>query len=868
MTVMSSAAIRQAFLDYFKSLQHEVVPSSSLVPAHDPSLLFINAGMVQFKNTFLGLEPRPYSRAVSVQRCVRAGGKHNDLDQVGYTARHHTLFEMLGNFSFGDYFKREAIHHAWDFLTRVLKLPEARLWVTVYEQDDETAAIWLDEMGVSPERFSRCGDEDNFWSMGETGPCGPCTEIFYDHGPSVPGGPPGSPEAEGDRYVEIWNVVFMQFNRDAEGVLHPLEKPSVDTGMGLERIAAILQGVQSNYDIDVFQELKASIRALISPDKHDALDNTSLNVIADHIRACVFLIADDVLPRNEGRGYVLRRIIRRAVRHGHHLNLPTPFLTRLVDAVVQQMGDAYPLLKEKVGLIQQVLEQEEVQFEQTLEHGLLLLQQAVKVCPEKILSGDVAFKLYDTYGFPLDLTEDILREQQVTVDRAGFEACMQKQRTLSQAAQAFRTDYAAMTPFTEVSTFEGYTAHRFESTVVALRVGGKPVECLTSGVRASLVLDATPFYAESGGQVGDQGELRAVSGKAVFRVDDTQRVGQAIVHEGELIHGELALQSTVLAEVDEARREATRLNHTATHLLHAALKQQFGEHVVQKGSLVDATRARFDVALDAALTTVEWEAVEDRVNQEIRANQPVETTVMSMDEALEDGAVALFGEKYGETVRVLTMGEFSKELCGGTHARRTGDLGLFKITAEYGVARGVRRLEFVTGGYALNWMREKLACLNKAAVLLKTTPEELSEKLVQTLDDVKQQTRALTEIQQRQTKDAGRALQAEFQTIGGVDVLVKRLDGVDTTGLRRMLDTLKVSHDASVIVLVGVQGQKIHVLARVGKTLLAEGTPKASLFVQAVCGRGGGRDDMAQGGGVLPDDLDTRMAGVLALLQT
>jgi alanyl-tRNA synthetase len=867
MTVMSSAAIRQAFLDYFKSHQHEIVPSSSLVPAQDPSLLFINAGMVQFKNTFLGLEPRPYSRAVSVQRCVRAGGKHNDLDQVGYTARHHTLFEMLGNFSFGDYFKREAIHHAWDFLTRVLNLPEARLWVTVYEQDDETASIWLDEMGVSPERFSRCGDDDNFWSMGETGPCGPCSEIFYDHGPSVPGGPPGSPEAEGDRYVEIWNVVFMQFNRDADGVLHPLEQPSVDTGMGLERIAAILQGVQNNYDIDVFQELKASIRALVAPDKHDALDNTSLNVIADHIRACVFLIADDVLPSNEGRGYVLRRIVRRAVRHGHRLNLPTPFLARLVDVVVQQMGDAYPLLQKKQGRIQHVLEQEEAQFEQTLEHGLLLLKQAVKTCSDKILSGDVAFKLYDTYGFPLDLTQDILREQGLTVDKAGFEVCMQKQRTLSQASQAFRADYAAMTPFTETSTFEGYTAHCFESMVLALRVGGKPVKTLTPGMQASLVLDATPFYAESGGQVGDKGELRAISGDAVFRVDDTQRVGQAIVHEGELIFGELLLQDRVFAEVDEARREATRLNHTATHLLHAALKQQFGEHVTQKGSLVDATRARFDVALERALTTAEWEAVEDRVNQEIRANQPVETTVMSMDEALEDGAVALFGEKYGETVRVLTMGDFSKELCGGTHARRTGDLGLFKITAEYGVARGVRRLEFVTGGYALNWMREKLACLSQASALLKTTAEELPEKLAEALDEAKQKTRALTEMKQRLTNDAGRALQAEFQDINGIDVLVKKLDGADTASLRRMLDALKASHDASVIVLVGVLDKKIHVLARVGKTLLVDGVPKAPLFVQAICGRGGGRDDMAQGGGVLPDDLDRRMADALALLQ-
>ncbi len=867
MKVMSSAAIRQAFLDYFQSQKHEVVPSSPLVPLNDPSLLFINAGMVQFKNTFLGLEHRPYSRAVSVQRCVRAGGKHNDLDQVGYTARHHTLFEMLGNFSFGDYFKREAIRYAWDFLTRVLELPEERLWVTVYEQDDEAASIWLDEMGVSSERFSRCGDEDNFWSMGETGPCGPCTEIFYDHGPSVAGGPPGSPDADGDRYVEIWNVVFMQFNRDAEGVLHPLEKPSVDTGMGLERIAAVLQGVQSNYDIDAFQELKAAIRALATPQQQAALDNTSLNVIADHIRACVFLIADDVLPSNEGRGYVLRRIIRRAVRHGHRLNLPSPFLTHLVTAVVEQMGDTYPLLKEKSERIQQVLAQEEVQFEQTLEHGLMLLQQALKTCADKTLPGEVAFKLYDTYGFPLDLTEDILREQGVVVDRAGFDACMQKQRSLSQASQAFKADYATMIPFAESSAFEGYTTHQFESRVLAMRMEGKPIDTLTPGMHASVVLNSTPFYAESGGQIGDKGVLRALNGDVLFRVDDTQRVGGAIVHTGELTDGTLSLQDNILAEVDSTRREATRLNHTATHLLHAALKEQFGEHATQKGSLVDARRARFDVALERAITTTEWEALEDRVNQAIRDNYPVETTVMSMEDALKDGAVALFGEKYGDTVRVLTMGDFSKELCGGTHARRTGDLGLFKITAEYGVARGVRRLEFVTGEYALSWMRDKLACLNQAAALLKTTPEELPEKLQQAQDEAKQQTRLLTEMKQKLINDAGRTLQSEFQDINGVPVLIKRLDEVDVAGLRRMLDTLKASHDASVIVLVGVSGKKMHVLARVGKTLLSDGVPKAPLFVQAVCGRGGGRDDMAQGGGVLPEDLDARMAKARALLQ-
>lgn len=865
---MNSAAIRQAFLDYFKHHQHEEVASASLIPDNDPTLLFVNAGMVPFKNVFLGLESRPYSRAVSVQRCVRAGGKHNDLDQVGYTARHHTFFEMLGNFSFGDYFKREAIHYAWDFLTNILKLPEERLWITVYEKDDEAAAIWHKEIGVSPARFSRCGEEDNFWSMGDTGPCGPCTEIFYDHGPEVVGGPPGSPDADGDRYVEIWNLVFMQYNRDADGVLHALEKPSIDTGMGLERLAAVMQHVQSNYDTDTFKFLKQAIQGLSQHPASIPLVHTSLNVIADHIRAMAFLMIDGVTPSNEGRGYVLRRIIRRAVRHGHRLELPTPFLTLLVDALVDQMGAAYPVLAEQASMIKKILLQEEVQFAKTLDHGLKLLQEALPNIANKTLSGEVAFKLYDTYGFPLDLTQDILREQGIQVDLPGFEVCMKRQRELSQSASSFRVDYNEMVPLTDVSVFEGYTQNTCESRVLALRAEGHVVERITAGTRASVVLAATPFYAESGGQVGDQGELRGLlSSDVLFRVENTQRVGQAIVHEGELVQGELKLQEIVRAEINHARREAIRLNHTATHLLHAALKQILGESVSQKGSLVDAERARFDFAYDAALTPAQLAEVEARVNTEIRKNADVDTRVMSMDDAMKDGAVALFGEKYGDDVRVLTMGEFSKELCGGTHARRTGDLGLFKITAEYGIARGVRRVDFMTGSYALDWTNQQLAYLSTMASLLKATPDEAPQKLQQALDASKQQTRELNHLKQQAAADSGRALLAEFKQIQGVDVLIKRLDGVDPADLRSMLEQLKSSQGHVVLVLIGVLQDKMHVIASVSKPLLEQGLPKAGVFVKALCGQGGGRDDLAQGGGVVPDDLDARIQQVFGMIE-
>jgi alanyl-tRNA synthetase len=865
--MMNSAAIRQAFLDYFKHHQHEEVPSASLIPDNDPTLLFVNAGMVPFKNTFLGLESRPYSRAVSVQRCVRAGGKHNDLDQVGYTARHHTFFEMLGNFSFGDYFKREAIHYAWDFLTNILKLPEERLWITVYEKDDEAADIWHKEIGVSPARFSRCGDDDNFWSMGDTGPCGPCTEIFYDHGPEVAGGPPGSPDADGDRYVEIWNLVFMQYNRDVDGVLHALEKPSIDTGMGLERLAAVMQHVQSNYDTDTFKHLKQAIQALSASQKPIPLEHTSLNVIADHIRATAFLMIDGVTPSNEGPGYVLRRIIRRAVRHGHRLELPTPFLTLLVDALIEQMGAAYPVLVKQADMVKKTLLREEEQFAKTLEHGLRLLQEAMPKILNKTLSGDVAFKLYDTYGFPLDLTQDILREQGIQVDQAGFEICMKRQRELSQSASSFRVDYNEMVPFTEVSVFEGYTQNTGESAVLALRVDGQVVSHIIAGTRASVVLEATPFYAESGGQVGDQGELRIPSSNMLFQVESTQRVGQAVLHEGELVQGELKLHDVVVTEINPTRRAAIRLNHTATHLLHAALKQVLGDGVSQKGSLVDAERARFDFAYDAALTSQQLAEVEARVNTEIRKNADVDTRVMSMDDAIEDGAVALFGEKYGDDVRVLTMGDFSKELCGGTHAKRTGDLGLFKITAEYGVARGVRRVDFVTGSYALAWTNQQLDCLKNMANLLKTTPDEAPQKLQQALDASKQQTRDLNSLKQQAAADSGRALLAEFKHIQDVPVLIKRLDDVNPADLRSMLEQLSSSKKEAILILIGVLHDKMHVIASVSKPLLEKGLPKAGVFVKALCGRGGGRDDLAQGGGPVPDDLDTRMQQLLALIE-
>lgn len=851
---MKSSEIRQAFFDYFIKHDHQQVSSSSLIPNNDPTLLFTNAGMVQFKDTFLGNEPRSYQRAVSAQRCVRAGGKHNDLENVGYTARHHTFFEMLGNFSFGDYFKREAIAYAWEFLTGVLKLPAERLWVTVYEDDDEAAAIWLDEMGVSPERFSRCGAADNFWSMGDTGPCGPCTELFYDHGPEIAGGPPGSPTADGDRYIEIWNLVFMQFNRDKDGQLHPLPKPSVDTGMGLERIAAVVQGVHNNYQIDSFQHL---IHAIAQLGNDLDLEHPSLKVIADHIRACAFLIADGVVPGNEGRGYVLRRIIRRAVRHGNKLDLPTPFFCKLVTPLVEVMGDAYPELAIQQAEIARILEQEERQFSRTLEQGLCLLQEHIQTLSGNEIPGDVAFKLYDTYGFPVDLTADIAREQGLHLDMDSFNHCMQQQRAQSKSASQFQVDYSASVQLDGVaSMFHGYEKNALSSKVIAILDEGVSVKRLIAGKKAAIVLENTPFYAESGGQVGDRGQL--VSDNAVFRIDDTQRQGQAVVHYGELLKGELLLDQTIHAQVDEARRAAIRLNHTATHLLHAALKQIVGSHVQQKGSLVDAERARFDFSHTEAVTSEQIEQLETLVNDKIRANDEVMTTLMSIDDAKQSGAVALFGEKYGDAVRVLSMGDFSKELCGGTHAQRTGDIGLFKIIAEYGIASGVRRIELVTGTHALLWVNQQLEQLNEIAAKLKTTPASVSDKLTQCLQEAKQTEKDLAQLQQQLTVQSGRALVDEAKKIGDVDLLVKRLDNLDPQGLRAMLDQLKSSMDSAVIVLFAVSQDKISVVAGVSKAILGH-VPTAGALVRHLCGKGGGRDDMAQGGGDVPSDLDEKV---------
>ncbi|MCC5016100.1 MULTISPECIES: alanine--tRNA ligase [unclassified Legionella] len=858
---MKSSEIRQAFLDYFAARGHQIVESSPLVPGNDPTLLFTNAGMVQFKDTFLGLEKRSYSRAASSQRCVRAGGKHNDLENVGYTARHHTFFEMLGNFSFGDYFKREAIQFAWEFLTKVLKLPSERLWVTVYEDDDEAADIWLKEIGVSAERFSRCGEKDNFWSMGDTGPCGPCTEIFYDHGPEIAGGPPGTPEAEGDRYIEIWNLVFMQFNRDKEGHLHPLPKPSVDTGMGLERIAAVVQGVHSNYDIDSFQYLIHAICKLAPPTINP--EHPSLKVIADHIRACSFLIADGVMPGNEGRGYVLRRIIRRAIRHGNKLGLPTPFFSKLVPALITVMGEAYPELVNNQKQIERILAQEENQFARTLEQGLRLLQEKIQTLEGKAIPGEMAFRLYDTYGFPVDLTADIARESGLSIDMASFNQAMQQQRELSQSASQFTTDYSVSSQLDEASVFHGYEKDSMQSTVTAILCNSVKVDKLTAGGKAAVVLENTPFYAESGGQVGDRGQLQGEN--LVFQVEDTQRVGQAIVHYGQLLQGELSIGQTINAKVDSARRNAIRLNHTATHLLHAALKAIVGPHVQQKGSLVDAERARFDFSHFEALTSEQLRQLEILVNDRIRANDEVETQIMSLDEAKRSGAVALFGEKYSDAVRVLSLGDFSKELCGGTHAARTGDIGLFKITAEYGVASGVRRIEMVTGAYAQAWINEQLGILDGVAQKLKTTPANVSDKLSQFLHDAKQQEKELTRLQAKLAAKSGTDLLSQFQAVNDVNLLVKQLDGMDSQALRTTLDQLKSSLDQAVIVLFAIEQEKINVVAGVSKNILGR-VPTAAMLVKHLCGKGGGRDDMAQGGGRVPDDLEEKIAQIKTMI--
>jgi alanyl-tRNA synthetase len=859
---MKTAEIRESFLRFFERNGHQRVPSSSLVPQHDPTLLFTNAGMVQFKDVFLGLEKRPYSRATSVQRCVRAGGKHNDLENVGYTARHHTFFEMLGNFSFGDYFKREAIRYAWQFLTEDLGLPAERLWATVYEEDDEAADIWLNEIELPAERFTRIGAHANFWAMGDTGPCGPCSEIFFDHGPAVAGGPPGSPDEDGDRYVEIWNLVFMQFNRDAGGNMAPLPKPSVDTGMGLERLATVLQGVHSNYDIDLFRNLVAAAQQVTGAgDTHDK----SLLVLADHIRSAAFLVTDGVLPSNEGRGYVLRRIIRRALRHGYRLGAQPPFFYSLVPPLVAEMGDAYPELREAEERVSKALRMEEERFAETLEQGMRIFDQEVAAMSGKLIPGDVVFRLYDTYGFPVDLTADVARERGLQVDLAGFEQSMDNQREQARAASQFKGGEVVAPELIAASgetCFRGYEALQARATVRAISRHGKPEQRAVAGDEVVVVLDETPFYAESGGQVGDVGQLR--SGDAVFDVRDTQKLAKDVVgHIGRLRLGELVVNDEVVAEVDAERRAATMGNHSATHLLHAALREALGGHVQQKGSLVESARLRFDFSHGEAVSSERLGRIEERVNREIRANNPVETRLMALEEARAAGAAALFGEKYDEQVRVVGMGEFSLELCGGTHVARTGDIGLFKITAESGIAAGVRRIEAVTGQGALDWVHAQLGLLDQAAVALRVGRDEVASKVEQLQDRVRRLEKEKEKLMARLTSGGSEDLSEQVREVKGIKVLAARLDGADAKTLRSTIDRMRDKLGDAVVVLGAAGDGKAKLIAGVSKTL--EDRVHAGNLIKHISavggGRGGGRPDMAEGGAD-PAKLDSSLAAV------
>ncbi len=865
---MNSSEIRQQFLDYFKTKGHTIVASSPLVPGNDPTLLFTNSGMVQFKDVFLGQEQRPYKRATTSQRCVRAGGKHNDLENVGYTARHHTFFEMLGNFSFGDYFKKDAIHYAWELLTTVYKLPKEKLWVTVYETDDEAYNLWANEIRVPRERITRIGDKpgggsDNFWQMGETGPCGPCSEIFYDHGPDVAGGPPGTPQADGDRYIEIWNLVFMQFNRDDNGKLHPLPKPSVDTGMGLERIAAVLQHVHSNYEIDLFQDLtKAAARETKCKD----LGNNSLKVIADHIRACAFLIVDGVIPGNEGRGYVLRRIVRRAIRHGYKLGQKQPFFFKLVPALVKAMGEAYPELVKLNERVAQVLKQEEERFAETLENGMVVLESALQ-SEDKMLDGDTVFRLYDTFGFPLDLTADIARERNITVDFAGFEAAMGQQRERARAASKFGTQ-SAVEYNGQKTEFHGYDTLTLAGKVVAIYKGGSAVPAIEAGDSAVIVLDKTPFYAESGGQVGDRGQL--VASRGTFHVSDTQKIqAEVFGHHGVLHTGVIAIGDTVEAKVDTAARSRAAYNHSATHLMHAALRKVLGPHVQQKGSLVDADRTRFDYSHNEPLNAQQIREIEQLVNQEIRRNEAVEARIMKYDDAIKTGAMALFGEKYGDEVRVLTMGDFSTELCGGTHVGRTGDIGFFKVVSESGIAAGVRRIEAVTAEGALSWVQQQEASLQQAAGALKAPVQEVTQKIGQIVDNVKSLEKELARLKSKLASSQGDDVAAQAVGVKGAKVLAALLDGADSKALREAMDKLKDKLKSCAVVLAAVEGGKVTLIAGVSADLI--GKVKAGELVnfvaQQVGGKGGGRPDMAQAGGTDPSKLPQALASVQAWVE-
>ncbi len=864
----STAEIRQAFLDFFHSKGHQVVASSSLVPHNDPTLLFTNAGMNQFKDVFLGLDKRNYSRATTSQRCVRAGGKHNDLENVGYTARHHTFFEMLGNFSFGDYFKHDAIQFAWELLTseKWFALPKERLWVTVYESDDEAYEIWEKEVGIPRERIIRIGDNKgapyasvNFWQMGDTGPCGPCTEIFYDHGDHSWGGPPGSPEEDGDRYIEIWNIVFMQFNRQADGTMEPLPKPSVDTGMGLERIAAVLQHVNSNYDIDLFRTL---IQAVAKVTGATDLSNKSLRVIADHIRSCAFLIADGVMPSNENRGYVLRRIIRRAVRHGNMLGAKETFFYKLVGPLIDVMGSAGEDLKRQQAQVEQVLKTEEEQFARTLERGLALLDEELAKLSGDTLDGETAFRLYDTYGFPVDLTADVCRERNIKVDEAGFEAAMEEQRRRAREASGFGADYNAMIRVDSASEFKGYDHLELNGKVTALFVDGKAVDAINAGQEAVVVLDQTPFYAESGGQVGDKGELKGANFS--FAVEDTQKYGQAIGHIGKLAAGSLKVGDAVQADVDEARRARIRLNHSATHLMHAALRQVLGTHVSQKGSLVNDKVLRFDFSHNEAMKPEEIRAVEDLVNAQIRRNLPIETNIMDLEAAKAKGAMALFGEKYDERVRVLSMGDFSTELCGGTHASRTGDIGLFRIISESGTAAGVRRIEAVTGEGAIATVHADSDRLSEVAHLLKGDSNNLADKVRSVLERTRQLEKELQQLKEQAAAQESANLSSKAIDVNGVKLLVSELSGVEPKMLRTMVDDLKNQLGSTIIVLATVAEGKVSLIAGVSKDVTdrVKAGELIGMVAQQVGGKGGGRPDMAQAGGTDAAALPAALASV------
>jgi len=859
-SIKTSAQLRNAFLEFFETHEHKRVSSSSLVPANDPTLLFTNAGMVQFKDVFLGQDKRPYKRATSSQRCVRAGGKHNDLENVGYTARHHTFFEMLGNFSFGDYFKRDAIQYAWDFLTKTIGLPEERLWVTVFEGDDEATDIWLNEMKISPQHFSKIGAKDNFWSMGDTGPCGPCSEIFYDHGEHVAGGPPGTPEEDGDRYIEIWNLVFMQYNRDKSGKMHELPHPSVDTGMGMERLAAILQGVHNNYEIDLFQHIIKTIAQLA--DCSD-LENKSLRVIADHIRACSFLIVDGIIPSNEGRGYVLRRIIRRAIRHGHKLGLREAFFYKLVDVLEQEMGEAYPELTKAQAQVEKILQQEELRFAETLDQGMHILEQEIKQLKSAIIPGDVVFKLYDTYGFPVDLTADVAREHALEIDRDGYEQAMAKQREKARASSSFDIDYNDTIELDGQTEFLGYEQlHTEQNKLLNIIIDGESSDSLSAQQTAMLILERTPFYAESGGQVGDSGII--ATDTARFKVTSTQKNGDVFIHVGQLLQGSLSIGDLLNCQVDSVKRTDIACNHSATHLLHAALRKVLGDHVQQKGSLVDEDKLRFDFSHFEAINNSQLHDIETMVNQHIRLNHVVETRLMDIDAAKESGAMALFGEKYADKVRVLSMNSFSVELCGGTHVHRTGDIGLLKITSEAGVAAGVRRIEAVTGQGALAFIEQNEQQMDKAAVLLKANRDSMFNKVSALVERSRKLEKELEQLKGKLANAQGSELTDNAVDIKGLKVLAAQLEGVDAKGLRDTMDQLKSKLGSCAIVLAAVNDDKISLAAGVSKDAIKR--IKAGDLVNSVAsqigGKGGGRPDMAMAGGNQPENLQKALSSV------